>query len=127
MKHRTIFLFAAIVLFLYGLLWFVVPTFGLTLHGHDVVAHDVASTIARYWGSAYLALAVLLWVAKDGDSDSIAVRGITAGGVVLCITGLFAAIMNIVYTSTTWLTWVAAGLYVVFGIWLSALFLKKKA
>ncbi len=127
MKHRTLFLIGAIVLFVYGLMWFLFPTFGLSLHGQDVVANDLASSIARYWGSAYLALAVVLWLAKDADAESIAVRGIVAGGVVMCVLGFIAAIMNIIYARPNGLIWVPVGLYVLFGIWFIVLLFGKKA
>lgn len=126
MKHRTLFLIGAIVLFIYGLMWFIFPTFGLSMHGHDVVANDLASGIARYWGSAYLAMAVILWLAKDGDADCVAVRGILAGGVVMCVLGLIAAIMDIIYANPNGMIWIAVSLYVIFGIWFVALLFGKK-
>lgn len=126
MKHRTLFLIGSIILLVYGLMWFVFPTFGLSMHGHEVVANDLPSGIARYWGSAYLALAVVLWLAKDGDADSIAVRAILAGGVVMCVLGLIAAIMDIIYAKPNEMIWVAVGLYVLFGVWFIALLFGKK-
>jgi hypothetical protein len=97
------------------------------MHGHDVVANDLASGIARYWGSAYLALAVVLWMAKEGDQDSIAVRAVLAGGVVMCVLGLVAAIMDIVYAHPNGMIWIAVSLYVLFGIWFIILLFGKKA
>ena len=48
MKHKTMFTVGAIVLIIYGLMWLLFPAFGLNLHGHNVVATDLASGIARY-------------------------------------------------------------------------------
>lgn len=127
MKHRTLFLIGSIVLLVYGLMWFVFPTFGLSMHGHDVTANDLPSGIARYWGSAYLALAVVLWLAKEGDADSIGVRAIIAGGVVMCVLGLIAAIMDIIYAKPNEMIWVAVGLYILFSVWFIALLFKKHA
>lgn len=127
MKHRTLFLVGAIVLFVYGLLWLVLPAVGLNLHGHDVVASDLASVIARYWGSAFVGLGVILWLAKEGDADSIAVRAIISGGFVMCVTGLVAAIIDKMQASPNALIWLSIGLYALFSIWFGALLFGKKA
>jgi hypothetical protein len=127
MKHRTLFLVGAIVLFVYGLLWLVLPAVGLNLHGHDVVASDLASVIARYWGSAFVGLGVILWLAKEGDADSIAVRAIIGGGFVMCVTGLVAAIIDKMQASPNALIWLSIGLYALFSIWFGALLFGKKA
>lgn len=126
MKHRTLFLIGSIVLLIYGLMWFVFPTFGLSMHGHEVTANDLPSGIARYWGSAYLAMAVILWMAKDGNADSVAVRGILAGGVVMCTLGLVAALLDVVYAHPNGMIWIAVGLYLLFGIWFIVLLFRKK-
>ena len=127
MKHRTLFLVGAIVLFVYGLLWLVLPAVGLNLHGHDVVASDLASVIARYWGSAFVGLGVILWLAKEGDADSIAVRAIISGGFVMCVTGLVATIIDKMQASPNALIWLSIGLYALFSIWFGALLFGKKA
>ena len=127
MKHRTLFLVGAIVLFVYGLLWLVLPAVGLNLHGHDLVASDLASVIARYWGSAFVGLGVILWLAKEGDADSIAVRAIISGGFVMCVTGLVAAIIDKMQASPNALIWLSIGLYALFSIWFGALLFGKKA
>jgi len=108
-------------------MWFVFPVAGLNLHGHDVQANDPVTIIARYWGSAYLAIAVILWLAKEGDADSIAVRAILKGGVVVVVLGLIAAINDTVYGGPRALIWVAIGLYVIFGVWFGVLLFKKQA
>lgn len=94
MKHKKLFLLSAIVLFVYGLLWFVIPALGLNLFGHDVETMDLASIIARYWGSAFIGLAMIFWLARSEELDSIAVRAIIAGGFVMCVTGLVGALID---------------------------------
>ena len=127
MKHRTLFIVGAILLLIYGLLWFVLPAVGLNLHGHDVTTTDLASVITRYWGSAYIAIAVILWMAKEADADSIGVRAIITGGFVMLVLGLLAAINDVLYGGPNAVIWVAVALYVIFGIWFGVLLFKKKA
>ena len=72
-----------------------------------------------------MALAVILWLAKNADSESVAVKAIMNGGVIMCIVGLFAAINDIVFNGPNALIWVAVALYVIFGLWFGMLLLKR--
>jgi len=110
---------------LYGLLWLVIPTIGLALHGHDVTTNDLASTIARFWGSAFVGMAIMLWLARLGQSDSIAVRAIVYGGFVVAVTGLFAAIMDVLYAGPNALIWLSIALYAIFSVWFGIVAFKK--
>lgn len=125
MKHKLLFLVGAIVLFIYGLLWLVIPAVGLNLHGHDVQVNDLASIIARYWGSAFVGIGIILWVARFGQSDSIAVRGILYGGFVMCVTGLVAAIIDMLFGNPNALIWLSIILYAIFSVWFGLLVFKK--
>lgn len=125
MKHRLLFTSSAVIMMLYGLLWLVIPTVGLVLHGHDVTTNDLASTIARFWGSAFVGLAVLLWLARLGQSDSIGVRAIVYGGFVVAVTGLFAAIMDVLYASPNAMIWLSIALYAIFSVWYGIVAFKK--
>ena len=61
-KHKRLFIVGAIVLFVYGLIWFVIPNIGLNLYGHDTATNDLAGVIARFWGSTFLGFGVILWL-----------------------------------------------------------------
>jgi hypothetical protein len=124
-KHKKLFIAGAIILFLYGLLWFVIPSIGLNLHGHDTTATDLASVIARYWGSAFLGFGVILWLARKGDDASYGVRAIIWGGLVLCITGLVAAIIDKLVASPNALIWLSIVLYAFFSVWFAILAFQK--
>lgn len=110
---------------IFGLLWLVIPTVGLRLFGHDVVTNDLASTIARFWGSAFVGMAIMLWLARLGQSDSIAVRAIVYGGFVVAVTGLFAAIMDVLYAGPNALIWLSIALYAIFSVWFGIVAFKK--
>jgi len=126
-KHKTLFIVGAILLFLYGLLWFIIPGVGLNLHGHDVTATDLGSVIARYWGSAFLGIGVILWLARKGDDDSYGVRAIIWGGLVMCVTGLVAAIIDMMVTDVNGMIWISIVLYAVFSVWFAILAFRKPA
>lgn len=125
MKHKLLFTLTAIVMMIFGLLWLVIPTVGLRLFGHDAVTNDLASTIARFWGSAFVGLAVLLWMARLGQSDSIAVRATVYGAFVVAVTGLFAAIMDMLFAGPNAMIWLSIALYAIFSVWYGIVAFKK--
>jgi hypothetical protein len=127
MSHKLLFICAAVVLLVYGLIWLVIPAFGLGLYGHTVAVHDLASIIARYWGSAFIGVAVLLWLARNGQADSIAVRAIVMGGLVLAVTGLMAGIIDVVFGEPNAMIWVTIVLYALFSVWFALIAFKKPA
>ena len=127
LKHKALFIVGAIVLFLFGLLWFVIPSVGLNMYGHATTSTDLASSITRYWGSAFLGLGVILWLARNGEVDSYGVRGIIWGGLVLCITGLVAAIIDKLVTNPNALIWLSIVLYALFSVWFAIFAFKKPA
>ena len=125
MRHKTLFTVSGIVLLLYGLLWLLIPAAGLSLFGLDVDVFDESSIIARYWGSAFLGVAVITFFARKGQSDSIAVRAILFGGFVMALTGLVAALIDAFWGSTNDLIWTSVAIYVVFSIWYGYLAFRK--
>lgn len=126
MKHRTLFLVGSIVLFIYGLLWLVLPAVGFNMHGHEAQVKDLASIIARYWGSTFVGMGVILWLAKEADKDSTAVKAIIAGGFVMTLTGLFAAINDVLYGGPNALIWLSVILYALFTLWFGTFLFKKQ-
>jgi len=125
MKHRTLFIAGSIVMVIFGFLWLVAPAFGLQLYGHAVGTNDLACLVTRYWGSAFLGLGVILYMAREGQSDSIAVRAIIYGGFVMSITGLAAALNDVFVGETNALIWVSVALYVLFSVWFGYFAFKK--
>ena len=125
MKHKIMFTSGAIVLFIYGLLWLILPAVGLNLYGHNVVATDLASLIARYWGSAFIGTGVILWLAKEAEAESKAVKAIIAGGFVLCVTGLVVGLIDKFSGGPNAVIWVTIALYALFSVWFGLYLFKK--
>lgn len=127
MTHKILFIATAILLLFFGLIWFFIPHVGLVVYGHDVEVHSLASILTRYWGSAFLALAVILWLARNGQADSIAVRAIIIGGFVLAVTGLIASIIDKLFGAANNMLWLNILLYGGFGVLYGYLVFKKPA
>jgi len=125
MKHKTLFSLGAIVLIIYGLLWLILPAVGLNMYGHNVVATDLASIIARYWGSAFVGLAIILWLSRDADAESVGVKAVISGGFVMCVTGFVVGLIDKFFGNPNAMIWVTVALYGLFSIWFGMLLFKK--
>ena len=127
MTHKNLFIATSVVLIIFGLVWFFIPNIGLKVYGHDLQVHDLASIITRYWGSAFIALAVIVWLARNGQADSIGVRAIIVGGFILAVTGLIASIIDIIFGNANNMLWLNIVLYGLFGVLYGILAFKKPA
>ena len=125
MTHKNVFVLSGVVLLIFGLVWFLIPNVGLGVFGHDVQVNDLPAILTRYWGSAFIAIAVILWLARNGQSDSIAVKAITYGGFVLAVTGLVAAVIDFLYGNPNAVIWLSIGLYALFALLYGILVFKK--
>jgi hypothetical protein len=125
MKHKNIFLAGAIVLFVFGFLFLIAPVFGLRLYGYDVSAADLAPTIARYWGSAFLGMAFTLLLGRKTQADSIGVKAITYGGFALTLSGLAVSVLDVVGGGSNALIWLTVALYAIFSVLFGLLLFKK--
>ena len=125
MSHKLLFTCGAVVLAIFGLLWLVIPATGLAIFGHTVASYDLGSIIARYWGSAFLGVAVILWLARNSQADSTSVRAIILGGLVMSVTGLYCGIIDMLFGSPSAMIWLTIVLYALFSVWFAVVALKK--
>jgi len=125
MKHRTLFIITSIVLLAYGLVWLIIPNIGLNFHGYNLTATDPASIVTRYWGAAWVGVAVMLWLAKDADKDSVALRAIMVGGFVLAVASLLAALLDVFGGGQDKYAWINIAFYAIFSIWIGYFVFKK--
>lgn len=125
MTHKNVFVLSGVVVLIFGLVWFLIPNVGLAVFGHDLQVNDLAAILTRYWGSAFIAIAVILWLARNAQADSIGVKAITYGGFVLAITGLVAAVIDWLYGNPNGVIWLSIGLYALFAILYGILTFKK--
>jgi hypothetical protein len=126
MKHKLVYTIGAIVLFIFGFLFLIAPIFGLRLYGYDVSAADLAPTIARYWGSAFIGVAFILLTGRNAQADSIGVNAINYGGFALSLSGLAVSVLDVVGGTPNALIWLTVALYAVFTVLFGLLLFKKK-
>ena len=126
MKHKLVYTAGAIVLFIFGFLFLIAPVPGLRMYGYDVSAADLAPTIARYWGSAFIGVAFILWLARFAQADSMGVRAINYGGFALCLSGLVVSVLDVIGGGPNALIWLTIALYAVFSVLYGLLLVKKQ-
>jgi len=123
MKLNTFMSIAALVAFLFGLAFLLVPVQTMSYYGVDL---DISGQyIARYLGSAFLGIAAITWFGKNADSASTALRAILLGGFVLCATGFVASIFDVLYGPGNSLIWSTVAIYFFLSIGFGFYYFKK--
>ena len=113
MSYKVLFVLNALVAALFGLGFLFRPDFLLPLFG---VTEQYASTVwaARFFGSAILALGLVLWFAKDADERVQKGMGwaLLASMAIGLILTIFASVSsNAVLRQNTWMPIVVYGLF----------------
>lgn len=113
MSYRIMFVITAVVTILLGLAFLIVPSIVIEQFGVD----DYASTrmVAQFFGTALLALGVVLWFAKDAADDS-SQRGMGIGVLIGAAAGLIVTIIATVGGTLRSLGWIAILLYLLVGL-----------
>lgn len=125
MNYRIMFIINAIVAVLFGLGFLVVPSMVIEQFGVD----DYASTrlVAQFFGTAMVALGLLLWFTKD-VIEAGTQRGMAIALLIGAVAGLivtFVGMTSRVMRSNGWLVMV---IYLLFGLgYAYLLFLKRES
>ncbi len=108
MKLGTFMAIAAVIAFVFGLAFILVPVQTMAMYG---VTLDVGGQwLGRYLGSAFIGIAVLNWFARNAAQNG-AKRAIILGFFVLSITGLIVAVLDGLYGSGNALVWSTVVIY----------------
>lgn len=113
MNYRTLFLLNSFVAFLFGAVFLIVPTMAINQFGVD----NYASTkmLAQFFGTAMIALGLMLWFAKDVTDESVQ-RGIGISLLVGSLAGLIVTVIGTVGGILRTNGWILMIVYVVFGL-----------
>lgn len=125
MNYRVTFLLTALVAVLLGLAFLAVP--GRVLGQFGVDEYAATKLVSQFFGTAMLALGLLLWFAKDVPDANlqkgmgIAMLAGAAAGVMISVTGIMAGVVR----SNGW---IAVIVYLLFGLAYAYLvFLRPRA
>jgi hypothetical protein len=113
MNYRTLLLLNSLIAFLFGAAFLIVPTMAITQFGVD----NYASTkmLAQFFGTAMIALGLILWFAKDVTDESVQ-RGIGISLLLGALAGLIVTIIGTVGGTLRANGWILMIVYVLFGL-----------
>jgi uncharacterized membrane protein YfcA len=125
MNYRILFLINAFIAVLFGLGFLVVP--GMVLNQFGVDEYASTRLVSQFFGTAMLALGLLLWFVKDvmdlklQKGMEVALLVGAAAGLIITVAGTASGILR-----TNW--WLAVVIYVLFGLSYAYLvFLKPRS
>lgn len=108
MKLGTFLAIAAVIAFVFGLAFILMPARTMSMYGITLEASG--EWVGRYLGSAFLGIAVLNWFARKAPEGG-ALRAIVLGDFVLTGTGLIVAALDRAYGSGNALVWSTVAIY----------------
>ena len=113
MNYRTLLVINSFVAFLLGAAFLFVPTLAIKEFGVD----NYASTkmLAEFFGTALLALGLLLWFAKDVTDEGV-LRGMGVALLIGDIAGLVVAVLGTAGGTLRSNGWLAMVVYALFGL-----------
>jgi hypothetical protein len=125
MNYKTLFLLNSFFAFLLGAVFLIVPPLAIGQFGVD--SYTSTRLMAQFFGTAMLALGLLLWFVKDVPSEAMQ-RGVAIAMLVGALAGLFVTALGAFTGTLRTNGWMAIFAYVVFGVgYALLLFLKRGA
>ena len=113
MNYRTLLFLNSFVAFLFGAAFLIVPTMAIKQFGVD----NYASTrmLAQFFGTAMIAIGLILWFAKDVTDEAVQ-RGIGIALLLGALAGLIVTITATVGGTLRSNGWILILVYVLFGL-----------
>jgi len=125
MTYRTLFLLNSLFAFLLGAVFLIVPAIAIGQFGVD--SYTSTRLMAQFFGTAMLALGLLLWFAKDAASQAMQ-RGMAIAMFVGALAGLIVTVLGAFTGTLRTNGWMAIVAYFLFGFgYALLLFVKREA
>ena len=122
MNYRTLFLLNSLLIFLLGAAFLVMPSLAIGQFGVD----NYASTkmVTQFFGTALMAIGLLLWFAKD-VTDAAVQRGMSVALLAAALAGLVVTVIGTAGGILRSNEWIAILAYVLFGLGVAFLVFMK--
>jgi drug/metabolite transporter (DMT)-like permease len=125
MNYRTLFLLNSLFAFLLGAVLLVVPALAIGQFGVD--SYTSTRLMAQFFGTAMLALGLLLWFVKDVPSEAMQ-RGMAISMLVGALGGLGITALGAFTGTLRTNGWMAIIIYFLFGLgYALLLFVRRQA
>jgi hypothetical protein len=113
MSYKLLFILNAIVALALGLAFLFVPVMVLDYFGVDKYASSLL--LARFFGSAMVALGLVLWFAKDAVEGNVH-KGIGVGLLVSAVIGVVVNVIGVASSVIRANGWITIIVYVLFAL-----------
>jgi len=124
MNYRTLFLLNSFFAFLLGAVFLIVPALAIDQFGVD--SYTSTRMMAQFFGTAMLALGLLLWFVRDAASEAMQ-RRMAVAMLVGALAGLFVTALGAFAGTLRTNSWMAFLVYALFGLgYALLLFLKRE-
>jgi len=123
MTRKLFFTITSIAVLVYGLVALLIPVQFIQIYASKL--DSVGAFICRYWGSAFLGLAVIFWYARLGEAFQL-IKGILIGGLVATGIGFLVALADAIWGDHNVMIWTSVILYAAFAIGFLYYLLKKE-
>lgn len=125
MKLNLFILIAAILGFIFGLGFLLMPVQAIAPYGVDLSQNVTGQFLGRYLGSALLALGVTWLMARGAKTEAAFRKAGLMGGLVLGVTGMVVAIWDSLAGEGNSVVWVNAVIYAFLAIGFGYFYFKK--
>jgi hypothetical protein len=119
MKLNTIMIITAIVAFIFGLAFILVPAIAMGFYGNTLDV--VGSFLGRYFGAALIGYAFLAWLNRDTTS-----RAVKGGFFVAMALGFAVSLYDALAGVHNGLVWLNVAIYLLLGIGFGYFFFMKE-
>lgn len=113
MSYRIVFLLHALIAFILGAAFLVVPA--MTIDKFGVDSYTSTKMMAQFFGAAMLSLGLLLWFAKDTANEAVQ-RGMGIALFVGALAGLLVTVLGAAAGTLRTNGWMAILLYVLLAL-----------
>ena len=114
MSYKVMFILNALVALVFGVGFLFVPSMALGLFGTE--ARVAERLVAQFFGTAMLALGLVLWFAKDVTDEGVQ-RGMGISLLVGALSGLVVTVIGVASSGVIRNNgWIAIVLYALFGL-----------
>lgn len=125
MKFSTFMSIAALAAFVFGLAFLLVPVKTVSMYGITLGASG--EYIARYFGSAFVGVAAITWLARFANPRGSGARAVILGDFILCITGCVVALFESKYGVSNDMVWSTVAIYFLLAVGFGYYYFKKPA
>jgi len=126
MKLNLFILIAAILGFIFGLGFLLIPVQAIAPYGVDLSQNVTGQFLSRYLGSALTALAMTWVMARDAKTEVALKRAGLIGGLVLGVTGFIVAVWDSLAGEGNSFVWINAVIYAFLGIGFAYFYFKAE-